>query len=64
MQLSRARRLSSERTMNHGACLLSVVPYEPRRIQTPKWTPRPKPGGYKRPPRDRYRYVPDHAASL
>jgi polyphosphate kinase 2 len=50
--------------INCIAHLLSVVPYEPRKIQTPKWTPRPKPGGYKRPPRDRYRYVPDHAATL
>ena len=50
--------------INCIAHLLSVVPFEPRKIPKPKWTPRPKPGNYKRPPRDRYRYVPDHAATL
>ena len=50
--------------INCIAHLLSVVPYEPRKIPKPKWVPRPKPGDYKRPPRDRYRYVPDHAATL
>jgi polyphosphate kinase len=39
------------------AHLLSVVPYEPRKIPKPKWTPRAKPGDYKRPPLDRYRFV-------
>jgi polyphosphate kinase 2 len=47
--------------INH---LLSVVPYQPQKIPNPKWTPRPKPGDYRRPPRDRYRFVPDHAATL
>jgi hypothetical protein len=46
------------------AHLLSIVPYEPRKIPKPKWTPRAQPKDYKRPPRDRYRYVPDHTASL
>jgi polyphosphate kinase 2 (PPK2 family) len=50
--------------INCIAHLLSVVPYEPCKIPKPKWSPRPKPGDYERPPRDRYRYVPDHAASL
>jgi polyphosphate kinase 2 (PPK2 family) len=50
--------------INCIAHLLSVVPYEPRKIPKPKWAPRPKPGDYKRPPRDRYRYVPDHAGTL
>jgi polyphosphate kinase len=50
--------------LNCIAHLLSVIPYEPRKIGKPKWTPRPKPGNYERPPRDRYRYVPDHAATL
>jgi polyphosphate kinase len=50
--------------INCIAHLLSVVPYEPRKLPKPKWEPRPKPGDYKRPPRDRYRYVPDHAAGL
>jgi polyphosphate kinase 2 (PPK2 family) len=50
--------------INCIAHLLSVVPYEPREIPKPKWGSRPKPGAYTRPPRDRYRYVPDHAATL
>jgi hypothetical protein len=50
--------------INCIAHLLSVVPYEPRTIPKPKWTPRPKPQGYKRPPRDQYRHVPNHAATL
>jgi len=50
--------------INCIAHLLSVVPYEPRKIPKPKWAPRPKPGEYKRPPRDRYRHVPDHAGTL
>jgi polyphosphate kinase 2 len=50
--------------VNCIAHLLSVVPYEPRKVPKPKWESRPKPGDYKRPPRDRYRYVPDHAARL
>ena len=50
--------------INCIAHLLSVVPYEPRKISKPKWVPRPKPDDYKRPSRDRYRYVPDHAATL
>jgi polyphosphate kinase len=50
--------------INCLAHLLSVVPYEPRKIPKPKWGARPKQGDYARPPRDRYRYVPDHAATL
>jgi len=50
--------------INCIAHLLSIVPYEARKIPKPKWVARPKPGDYKRPPRDRYRYVPDHAATL
>jgi polyphosphate kinase len=50
--------------INCIAHLLSVVPYQPRKIPKPKWSPRPKASDYKRPPRDRFRYVPDHAATL
>ena len=50
--------------INCIAHLLSVVPYEPRKIPKPTWTPRPKPGDYHRPPRDHFRYVPDYASTL
>jgi polyphosphate kinase 2 len=50
--------------LNCLAHLLSVVPYEARKIAKPKWMPRPEPGDYQRPPRDRYHYVPDHAATV
>ncbi|AUH44942.1 polyphosphate kinase 2 [Streptomyces sp. CMB-StM0423] len=50
--------------INMIAHLLSTVPYgevEPPRLRLP---PRPAPTGYRRPPRDLQRYVPDHAATL
>jgi polyphosphate kinase 2 len=50
--------------INCIAHLLSIVPYEPREVPKPKWLPRPKQEGYERPPRDRFRFVPDHAAGL
>jgi polyphosphate kinase 2 (PPK2 family) len=50
--------------INCMAHLLSVVPYEPRKIAKPKWKPRPQLANDKRPSRERYRYVPDHAATL
>ena len=50
--------------INCIAHLLSVVPYQPREIPKPKWGPRPKPGAYTRPPIERSRFVPDHAATL
>jgi polyphosphate kinase 2 len=50
--------------LNCIAHLLTVVSYEPRKIPKPKWTSRPRAGDYKRPPRDRFRFVPDHAATL
>ena len=36
--------------INCMAHLLSVVPYEPRKIPKPKWKPRPKSDDYRRPP--------------
>jgi hypothetical protein len=50
--------------INCIAHLLSTVPYEPRKLPKPKLDSRPPVGDYKRPPRDRYRYVPDYAATL
>ncbi|TYC68381.1 polyphosphate kinase 2 [Streptomyces sp. CB01881] len=50
--------------INMIAHLLSTVPYHevvPPRIELP---PRPPSRGYRRPPRDLRRYVPDHAAKL
>jgi polyphosphate kinase len=50
--------------LNCIAHLLSMVPYEDV-METPlELPPRPPPGDYKRPPRELYRYVPDHAATL
>ncbi len=50
--------------INCIAHLLSMVPYEARKLPKPKLDPRPPVGDYKRPPKDRYRYVPDYAATL
>ena len=50
--------------INCMAHLLSVVPYEAVREPTLKLGERPPQPHYDRPPRDDYRYVPDHAASL
>ncbi|MER7704330.1 polyphosphate kinase 2 [Kitasatospora sp. NPDC097605] len=50
--------------INMIAHLLSTVPYRevrPPKIELPD---RPASRGYQRPPRDRQRYVPDHAAGL
>jgi len=44
--------------------LLSVVPYEVRKVPKVTLTPRPPVGDYERPPRDRYHYVPDYAATI
>ncbi|HUG63698.1 MAG TPA: polyphosphate kinase 2 [Gaiellaceae bacterium] len=50
--------------LNCIAHLLSMVPYE-NVIETPlELPPRPSPKGYERPPRELFRYVPDHAATL
>jgi polyphosphate kinase 2 len=50
--------------LNCIAHLLSVVPYQARELPKVKLEKRPPPGSYLRPPRDRYHYVPDHAATL
>ncbi|MEV0084849.1 polyphosphate kinase 2 [Saccharopolyspora sp. NPDC050642] len=50
--------------INMIAHLLSSIPYRemPRpRVDLPA---RPRPGGYERPPKENYTYVPDHAAAL
>lgn len=50
--------------LNCIALLLSMVPYE-NVIETPlELPPRPSPKCYERPPRELFRYVPDHAATL
>ena len=50
--------------LNCIAHLLSVVPYKDV-LGTPiELPPRPPESDYERPPRDLYRYVPDHAATL
>jgi polyphosphate kinase 2 len=54
----RAARLN---TISH---LLSVVPYEHEEAEKVSIPDRPDAGDYERPPRERYRYVPDHAASI
>ncbi len=54
----RAARLNS---INH---LLVTIPYErldPKQVKIP---PRPRAANYERPARERFRYVPDHAATL
>jgi polyphosphate kinase 2 len=50
--------------LNCIAHLLSVVPYQARELPKVKLAKRPPSGDYVRPPRDRYHYVPDHAATL
>jgi hypothetical protein len=50
--------------INCIAHLLSVIPYQQRKQSKVKLVPRAPEGDYKRPPRDRYRYVPDYAATL
>jgi polyphosphate kinase 2 (PPK2 family) len=54
----RAARLN---TISH---LLSQVPWEPREPAEVAIPPRPTADEYERPDRDRYKYVPDHAARL
>ncbi len=58
---SEDKKRSRINVINH---LLSMVPYEqitPEPVKIPK---RPKSDSYQRPPREEFRYVPDHAASL
>jgi len=50
--------------LNCIAHLLSVVPYQDRELPKIKLPKRPPPGAYTRPSRERYHYVPDHAATL
>ncbi len=50
--------------LNCIAHLLSVIPYQGRKPAKIKLPPRPPAGSYQRPPRDRYRHVPDYAATL
>jgi polyphosphate kinase len=50
--------------INCIAHLLSAVPYEDVFEPTVELPPRQSDEGYVRPPIDKYRYVPDHAASL
>jgi hypothetical protein len=50
--------------VNMMAHLLSSVPYvhvDPPKLTLPR---RPDPRGYRRPPRDMFTQVPDHAATL
>ncbi|MEV5985283.1 polyphosphate kinase 2 [Streptomyces sp. NPDC052051] len=50
--------------LNMIAHLLGSVPYHEVRPPVLELPPRPPATGYERPPRDRQRYVPDHAAHL
>lgn len=50
--------------INMIAHLLSTVPYFEVQMTPRELPPRPASSGYVRPPRDRYRAVPDHAAKL
>jgi polyphosphate kinase 2 len=50
--------------LNAIAHLLSVIPWEKRKLPEIDIPPRQQDEGYVRPPTDLYTYVPDHAASL
>jgi polyphosphate kinase 2 len=50
--------------LNCIAHILSILPYEDVTESRIKLPPRPPDTGYERPPRSRFHYVPDHAASL
>jgi polyphosphate kinase 2 len=50
--------------INMIAHLLSSVPYQHLRTEPLRLPPRPPATGYQRPPRELFRQVPDHAASL
>ena len=50
--------------LNCIAHLLSVVPYDARKAPKVKLPPRPPVGDYRRPPRDRYHYVPDYDPTI
>jgi polyphosphate kinase 2 len=50
--------------LNCIAHLLSLIPYQDVHEAKVRLPPRPPGSGYQRPPRELYRYVPDHAAEL
>jgi polyphosphate kinase len=50
--------------LNCIAHLLSLIPYQDVHEERVTLAPRPPDSGYQRPPRELYRYVPDHAAEL
>ena len=50
--------------LNVIAHLLSSVPYEHREPEPVTIPERPTATSYERPPREEFRYVPDHAATL
>ena len=50
--------------LNCIAHLLSMIPYQSRKQAKVKLPARPPAGNYKRPPRDRFRHVPDYSATL
>jgi polyphosphate kinase len=50
--------------INCIAHLLSMIPYEEKRLPKIVIPPRQRDEGYVRPPREIYTYVPDHAATL
>ncbi len=50
--------------LNMVAHLLSSVPYEPLRTAPIELPPRPPAQNYERPPRELFKHVPDHAATL
>jgi polyphosphate kinase 2 len=50
--------------LNCIAHLLSVIPYKDRKLPKVKLPPRPPAGNYKRPPRDRFRQVPNYTSSI
>ena len=50
--------------INCIAHLLSVIPYRNEKLPKPKLPKRASSAGYKRPPRERFTYVPDHASTL
>jgi polyphosphate kinase 2 (PPK2 family) len=50
--------------LNCIAHLLSVVPYHGRKLPKLRLAARAPAGDYQRPPRDRFRYVPDYAATI
>ncbi len=50
--------------LNCIAHLLTQVPYQDATTTPLELAARPDAGDYQRPPRELYRYVPDHAATL